>query len=203
LSWSLDFNVNPMCSIIAQVREEMTSRTILTNEKLITVEVLREICLPHSNTREACAEFVAAYRAIVKGHRSEVWIYGDATANRRDTRGTDSDWEIVFRSLRDESIPFRSFVTKANPLVRSRANSMNHALLTPDGVICLVIDPRCRELRTDLKEVRWKRDAAGNSTSQLDNSDPARTHVSDALGYLIHARFALTGGGGEREGLMR
>jgi len=202
LSLSLDFNVNPMTGVIAQVREEFTAHTHLTNEKRIVCEVLDEKVLPDSNTPEMMAEFFDWYKDSEGSRRTEVWVYGDATANRRDTRGDLSDWEIVYRFLRDHSIPFKTFVTKSDPTQRARANAMNDALQLDDDVR-LFLRPRCKELREDLKEVRWKKDKAGNTMSQLDKSNPKRTHVSDALGYLVFSRFALAEAGGERPGTPR
>lgn len=198
LCWSLDFNVNPMSAVLAQVRETLTPLSHLTNEKMIEFEILDEIVLPHSNTPEMCAEFLERRRVLERGRGGQVHVYGDATANRRDTRGADSDWEIVYRFLRDNGVSFKTFVQKTDPLVRNRVNSVNANLRSADGQVRMRIDPRCKELRLDLKEVRWKRDAAGNSTSQLDKGDPKRTHVSDALGYLVHARAGIMAGGGER-----
>jgi len=51
----------------------------------------------------------------------------------------------------------------------------------------LVIDTRCRELANDLEQVIWKADPNGNMLSDLNKSDPMRTHLSDALGYMVRA----------------
>lgn len=203
ISWSLDFNVNPMTSIIAQVRETFAPNAYLNNKKLVELEVLDEICLPNSNTPEMCQEFDARVRKMLKGRRAEIHVYGDATANRRDTRGADSDWEIVYKFLTTHGYTFRTFVTKSDPLQRDRVNAMNLALKSASGVVSMYIDDRCKELQYDLAEVRWKKDAAGNTTSQLDKADPKRTHVSDALGYLVYDKFKIVGGGGERQGMAR
>lgn len=203
LSWALDFNVNPMTSVICQVKEEFARNAHLTNEKLVVCEVLKELVLPHSNTLEMCAEFAEQYRKLSKGRKVDVHVYGDATANRRDTRGTDSDWEQIWRFLNSQAIPFHNHVHRSNPLERDRATSMNMALKSPDGVVALIIDKSCRELKADLHEVRWKTDVNGNALGSFDKSDSKRTHISDALGYLIHQKFAVLGGGGLRAGSIR
>jgi hypothetical protein len=59
------------------------------------------------------------------------------------------------------------------------------------------IDPKCRELIKDLRQVRWKRDSAGNPIGTLDKSDPQRTHLTDALSYLVASEFGLRGRAGE------
>ena len=44
----------------------------------------------------------------------------------------------------------------------------------------------------------WKADGHDNLLSQLDKTNPALTHVSDALGYLLEAEFGLRQSGGPR-----
>jgi hypothetical protein len=125
-----------------------------------------------------------------------VHVHGDATGGRRDTRSGTNDWEIVKRGLTRAGISYRFMVGTKNPSVRERVNDVNFALCSPDGARSLIVDERCKELRTDLKEVGWKKDASGNSLSSLDNGDQRRTHVSDALGYLVHDRNGRAAGGG-------
>lgn len=203
IAWSLDFNVNPMSAVIAQVREQLTSRSHLTNERMTTIEVLDELVLPNSNTPEMCQEFDARVRKYARGRNPEIHVYGDATASRRDTRGLQSDWDIIFTFLKNRGWNFKNFVTKTDPLVRDRVNSMNAALKSMGGITSLYVDERCKELITDLKEVRWKRDASGNSMSQFDKTDPARTHVSDACGYLVCGKMGIRTKGGEQSGTAR
>ena len=196
--WSLDFNVNPMCSVIGQVRETSDFRTLLTNEKKLEIEILDEICLANSTTLEACQEFDARMIRLAKGKSVSIELHGDATGDRRDTRGLKSDWMIVKEYLKERGYRFTTKVKSKNPPVRDRVNAVNRALRSPDGTRSLFVHPKCSELRTDLQEVRWKRDASGNSTSLLDNSDPKRTHVSDALGYLVYDYFHFSPPAGAR-----
>jgi hypothetical protein len=59
------------------------------------------------------------------------------------------------------------------------------------GQYRLRIDPKCKQLIRDLEQVCWKTDANGNSLMELDKSDPMRTHISDALGYMISYEFPM------------
>jgi hypothetical protein len=65
-----------------------------------------------------------------------------------------------------------------------------------------MIDQNCKELIKDFEQVCWKADPHGNSLAELDKSDPMRTHVSDALGYLIAREFPMHAQMGERSGPM-
>jgi len=39
--------------------------------------------------------------------------------------------------------------------------------------------------------VHWKTDVSGNALTDMDKSDPMRSHVSDALGYMIASQFPM------------
>jgi len=71
-------------------------------------------------------------------------------------------------------------------------NTMNNALCSVSKERSVFIDPKCRELIKGSTQVRWKRDAAGNPVGNLDKSDPRRTHLSDALSYLVASEFDST-----------
>jgi phage terminase large subunit len=67
----------------------------------------------------------------------------------------------------------------------------------------LLIHPDCKQLIQDLERVRWKSDANGNMLAEIDKSDPARNHTSDALGYMIAQDFAMRPRSGEMPGWAR
>jgi hypothetical protein len=72
-------------------------------------------------------------------------------------------------------------------------NLVNAVLCNAAGEQHAFIDPKCRELIKDLRQVRWRRDNAGNPMGELDKSDPQRTHTSDALSYCVAREFDLRG----------
>jgi hypothetical protein len=75
-------------------------------------------------------------------------------------------------------------------------NCVNAKLRNQAGFRTLTIDPHCKQLIQDLERVHWKRDTAGNALQDIDKSDPSRTHVSDALGYMIAKEFGMRPAGG-------
>jgi hypothetical protein len=164
LLWTLDFNVDPMSSVIAQDwRGE--------------IRALDEIVIRRGTTNQACEEFLKRYG----GHRGGVTICGDASGNQAQTGGA-SDYEMVrqyFHAL--SSIPVDYRLERSNPAVRERINLMNAKLCNASGDIGILVDPRCKELVLDLEQVVFKAD-----TWQIDKDrDRMRTHLSDALGYLL------------------
>jgi hypothetical protein len=58
---------------------------------------------------------------------------------------------------------------------------MNGKLFSADEEVRLLVHPRCAGLVADLEEVTYKPDSGIIDKER----DPKRTHLSDALGYLI------------------
>ena len=164
LLWALDFNVDPMSSVIAQVSGEL-------------VTVVDEIVLSRASTYDACDEFERRFAS----HAGGLIVYADATGARLQSSGT-TDLEILkqrFRHGRYGEVDFR--IPKANPAVRDRVTVMNGRLGSAAGERMIQIHPRCKELIKDFEQVTYKE----NSLIIDKDRDPKRTHLSDALGYLV------------------
>jgi Terminase large subunit, T4likevirus-type, N-terminal len=175
LLWALDFNVDPMCSVIAQ---QVGSK----------FHVLDEIVLRRASTLDACEEFSRRYPA----HAAGLVIYGDASGQSQSTKGA-SDFDIIgdyFRNHGQLRCEYR--IPKKNPAVRDRVGLMNAKLENVNGDIDLLVDPKCKELVLDFEQVTYREDSA-----EIDKmKDRRRTHMSDALGYLVWecCRPQLSGG---------
>ena len=179
--WSLDFNVNPMCSVLGQRVDNV-------------VHTLEEIILPNSNTWEACEQFKRQTEPWVRECRPlNVYVYGDATGEGRHSSADQTDWQIVREFFRRHADLYRAQVRvrKENPSVKARVNAMNALLCNYHGERRLLVAPQCRNLIKDFDRVCWSGDAHGNLLGNIDKSDPMRSHVSDALGYFVAQEFAL------------
>lgn len=167
LMWALDFNVDPMSSLVVQIVGDR-------------VHVLDEIVLSRASTTEACEEFINRHGAHQKGFV----VYGDASGSARMTSG-DSDYELVKKYLRSvRTAAFRYRIPTKNPPVRDRVATVNARLKNAAGEVNLFVHPKCKELIKDLEEVVY----VGGS-SLIDKKDGRRTHLSDALGYLVWQEF--------------
>jgi hypothetical protein len=194
LFWSLDFNVNPMCSVIGQRDGNH-------------VYVLDELILPDSNTEAALEEFMERTREFVRitSLPMPLNVYGDGTGDSRRSAASRTDWQIVkdylgrFRSTFNTS--FR--VGGQNPPVKDRVNCVNAKLRNGAGQRLLHIDPRCKQLIKDFERVHWKVDPSGNTLTEIDKGDPERTHTSDALGYMIAKEFTMRPTVGYMPGIMQ
>jgi hypothetical protein len=176
LLWALDFNVDPMCSVIAQVRRDGR------------VVVLDEIVLSRASTYDACAEFTSRFES----HTGGLIVYADATGARMQTTGK-TDLVILREALKNYgNVEFR--IPYSNPVVRERVTLMNAKLKSADGTRALEVHPRCTELIRDFEQVAFKE---GSGVIDKDR-DPRRTHLSDALGYLVWQECGGRGTVGER-----
>ncbi len=188
LRWAWDFNLSPMCSVICQQDDRAGNHPG-------EVRVLDEIVLPTSSTPEVCREFLARYVRHATGSNRKVIVYGDASGSTAHTVTGRSDYHLIrefFRGLPDFRLELH--VPRANPTVRDRVNVVNARFMNAAGRRSLFVDPRCRELIADLEQVSYK-----PGSSQLDKeSDPARTHTSDALGYYLWYEFRPAAPVGER-----
>lgn len=164
LLWALDFNVDPMCSVIAQRAGD-------------TLRVLDEIVIGRASTWDACEEFWNRFGH----HPAGLIIYGDASGQSLKTSGT-TDYQMIrqfFARTPYRTIDYR--VPKANPMVRDRILMVNSRLRAANGDVHLAFSSKCSELIKDLEEVVYK-----PGTTVIDKErDPKRTHLSDALGYLV------------------
>src|SRR3984885_2273832 len=127
--WALDFNVDPMCSVVAQV------------ERGGAVSVLDEIVLRRATTEQACEEFEKRFGVP----RAGVVVYGDASGASMHTTGY-SDYQVIrnYFASRMAKVSYR--VPKANPPVRDRVSVVNARLRNARGETQLFVDPKCKEL---------------------------------------------------------
>ena len=147
----------------------------------------------------ACEAFLERTKTWGSGFQLiELHVYGDATGDSRRSSASRTDWQMVREFLGRHTDRFRaSFeVPSSNPPVKDRTNCVNSMLRNQAGENRLFLHPRCRQLIRDLDQVHWNVDANGNPLTEIDKSDPMRTHTSDALGYMIAKKFDKSKNGG-------
>jgi len=165
LMWALDFNVDPMSSVVVQKWNR-------------NFYVIDEIVLRHATTQMAAEEFIRRYPY----HSGGVRIFGDAAGSHSQSATGLSDYDVIKSVFAERSAMRATYdVAKANPPVRDRVNLVNGLLQAANGANRLFVDPKCKELIADFEQVNYKAES-----SQIDkDSDRLRTHLSDALGYLL------------------
>jgi hypothetical protein len=164
LCWSLDFNINPMCSGIIQHQGGQ-------------VRVLDELVLPQSKTDAAVDAFLERLDAR-DWNADDLHIYGDATGNARDSTSGTSDWLIVKNRLKTLKPTFK--VPRANPPIKATINAVNARLKNADGTVSLAIHPRCSQLIDDFRNALWP------SPTLLHDE-----HSLAWLRYFVHREYPI------------
>jgi len=141
----------------------------------------KELILDEGSIPEMCEMFKHNFPT----HEAEIWLYGDASGERRTGQTGKSDYFIVMQEMRNFNLPIKMRVPPDNPRIPDRVNSVNRLCKDEKGLIRLSIDPTCTELITDLEGVL--RDQKGGIFKTRNKKDPyfRRTHTSDALGYWL------------------
>ena len=182
LAWTLDFNIDPMASLICQAKGPQR------------LDVLQEITLSPGTAEGMCQAFVSKaqpylqqWRALRGGYPLPVKLYGDAAGHARSLVG-NTTYAVIENYFRDVGRDFKLEMNNnvRNPFVVDRVTSVNAMLCNVRGEVGCFMDPSCKELITDLMEVSWCKD----NQHEIDKRrNRRRTHWSDALGYLIYRDF--------------
>lgn len=134
-----------------------------------SIHVLDEIFLLNSHTGEAA-------QAIKSKYPGNWTIVPDATGKALKTSAAGlTDHDILKRH--GFNVPYVN-----NPFRVDRYNEVN-AMLESGRII---INPKCLNLIKDLERVGYK-----ENTNLPDTKDHMLTHISDALGYLVHWAFPM------------
>ena len=185
---AFDFNISPGVAVFAQARLYRGDNPAVDRTDLVTC-VVDEIWIPQdSNTPRVCTAIIQRYRE----HHGPIEIYADASGGAGHTSQVDgSDLTLIRKYLEPvfgERLHWR--VPHANPPVRTRINSLNSRLESADGKVHLLVDPSCKHVTEDLEGVCW------SPSGDIDKkSSPMLSHISDALGYLTHGKWPLSGYG--------
>ena len=143
LLWALDFNVDPMSSIVAQKSGE-------------EIRVLDEMVLSRASTLQACEEFHARY----PNHQAGIVIYGDASGTEAADGGNDglSDRQRV---LSANGVPESEVSRAAQQSERAGASGAGEreAVLGRAKRFELFVHPRCTGLVADFEEITFKPDS--------------------------------------------
>lgn len=185
LDISFDFNVSPAVAVASQE---------LTVDGLLKTVVLGEVYIPRNgNTIAVCRRLLDDWRS----HGGMVQLFGDATGgNKGSAKVLGSDWDLVRQELRPVfGDRLLNRVPRSNPAEKARVNAMNTRLQAgPDDapVRRLVVDYSCKALIKDLEGVQV---LAGGSGQIDKKSNLELSHISDAIGYRVHADYPIENAG--------
>lgn len=157
----LDFNVSPICAVIAIRRGD-------------NLHVIDEIRMYSSNTQEIVEELSQRYPG------SKKFVYPDpAGSQRRTSAGGATDHTILSNA---------GFVVKAprgHTPVRDRINAVNSRLCDATGQRHVFVDPRCKYTIEGLERHTYK------EGTSIPDKESGYDHMMDALGYMIDYMFPI------------
>lgn len=168
-----DFNVDPMAWVLAQEYGD-------------ELHVFDEIWLRNTNTPATLDLLAHRYG----GHQQGFMFYGDAAGRARKSSASRSDYQWIKADERFKNATIH--YPKANPPVSDRVACTNALLRNAKNVRRLMISSKCVQLITDLSNRAFL-----EGSREPDDRAHDTGHITDALGYLIHARFPIkwvTGG---------
>ncbi len=168
-----DFNVSPMSWVVCQEDDEKR------------VFVLDEISMNDTNTEETLNALYTRYGSHTGGFE----FYGDSAARQRHTCASISDYLIIHndtRFLDARTGRVNIHYPKSNPAILDRVACVNAMLKNAAGERRLFVSKRCKELIKDFEQIAYKENAR-----EMDKRNPKRTHMSDALGYLVYLRHPI------------
>ena len=150
-----------------------------------------EMCLEHprNNTPALCV----AIREKYEGHSPTLFFYGDASGNRRDTRGAETDYTIVGRELKMFLVHGSDRTERRNPPVLRRRDFINDIFAGKTPGITLSIGEHCRNQVNDM--LNLKEDANGHKLKEKAKDPHSGItyekygHCSDTLDYITTAIF--------------
>jgi hypothetical protein len=144
---------------------------------------------PRNTVKEVCREFIRRYPS----HTSGLFVYGDATANKDDTK-LEKGYNF-YRLILDELKDYRptSRVLRSNPSVVMRGNWLNTILEKEIGGVSVVIGENCKKMIADL--VNLKESADGTKSKEMETDPRTKIryqrlgHFSDLFDYIMVSAF--------------
>jgi hypothetical protein len=188
ISW--DDNVNPYlpCGVFQiQLHKDKDGKVI--SKELRMIDEIKGIT-PNNTIKAVCNEFIRRFQ----GHESGLFVYGDATAEKEDTKLEKgySFYRLVLEALRQFKPTLR--LNKSNPSVVMRGNWINTVFEKELGGIKVIIGDHCKTTVNDF--VLLKEAADGTKLKEMD-TDPKTGvryqkvgHFTDLFDYIICTAFA-------------
>lgn len=178
ISW--DDNVNPYlpCGIF-----QIEGKEIRMIDEIAGVN-------PYNTVKSVCSEIIRKYQS----HTSGMFVYGDATAQKEDTKLEKGHnfYKIIVDNL--EQFRPTKRVLKSNPSVVMRGNWINTVLENEIGGVKVVIGEHCRFTVNDL--ILLKEAADGTKNKEMDTDPKTKVrfqkygHFTDLFDYIMCSAFS-------------
>ncbi len=177
---SCDFNVDPMCWVLAHKDDNK-------------IYIFDEIALENTTTTLATEEFLARY----PNHAAKIVINGDASGDNRTTQSEFTNYVLMKNRLRAHG--YRNIeieIRRYNPPIKNRIASFCAMVKNMKGERRLFIDPKCEKLLYNINNLKYRE---GSSVLDLPTfyqikqtkSKKFLGHIFDAASYLTEFYFPI------------
>jgi hypothetical protein len=177
LSWDFNAGIKPMAvTMIQQVPMDYRGRK--NTPKLVQT---KEWVYSQTNTETMCDAIVEELER--EEYNGPLEICGDHWGVHVQSAAARRDFDIIqakFAKWTGGEYP----LSRPTRKVKNRTDALCSMFRTIDGHRHLFVSRACRKTIYDLENVQWK-----DNRMQLDDSDPQRTHPSDALSYFAFNYF--------------
>ena len=159
---SCDFNVDPMCWVLAHKTEDK-------------VFYFDEIAMENTTTARACEEFCRRY----PNHKGKIIINGDASGDNRSCTSEYTNYVIIKKKLLQYGYDVEIRIKAYNPPIKTRIAAFNAKIRNADGEICLYVDKKCEKLLYNIYNLKYK-----EGTSRIDIPTYQQIKQSKELKFL-------------------
>lgn len=179
LHLTCDFNVDPMCWLVAHKDDE-------------NVYFINEICIENTTTSQAIQEFIRKY----PNHRGDIIINGDASGDYRNAQSEYTNYMIIKRELEAHGYKPIFHLRGFNPPILSRIQAFNARVRNVNGECHLFIDEKCKWLLHNIYNLSFKEGTSiidVPTAKQIKNDRDMKflEHPFDAASYLVEYYFPV------------
>lgn len=161
---SCDFNVDPMCWVLAHKTEDK-------------VFYFDEIAMENTTTAKACEEICHRY----PNHKGQIIINGDASGDNRSCTSEYTNYVIIKKKFLQYGYDVDIRIKAFNPPIKNRVMAFNAKVKSAEGEICLFVDKKCEKLLYNIYNLRYR-----EGTSRIDLPTYQQIKQSKELKFLSH-----------------
>ena len=192
--WTLDFNMNPMCTVILQEHNKDGFEYAVALD-----EIYRWDADPTGI--DVARMFVNWLKA--REFKATIKIYGDPNGFHGGTKRQRTKYQVIHDILKDEGFNVRIEIKNVKPSLTESVDNTNAVLKNARGEIKCFVNKRCEKLIASLSGVKWKIKTKGDSPEldkqcdhnafKAEDKEKVRfmTHPSDAFRYYVYFRFPI------------
>ena len=177
---SCDFNVDPMCWIIAHKDEE-------------NVYFFDELVIENTSTQATIEEFIRRYPK----HQNKIVVCGDASGDWRNTQSEFTNYMIIRRALESYGYKVEFKIRPYNPPILTRIQAFNARVCNAKGERHIFVDPRkCRWFLHNMYNLAFKEGTSIVNVPtakrlQTDRESKFLEHPFDGGSYLVEYFYPI------------